>query len=104
MIIPNIQSGLSLHRVPVPVFNAALVIYSGLLIQAHADDHHWLFSLGNSEIRRDLLYQAVDSLMALDYGNMRAEKCAQYILRLDRVLDSPCKYPSRNLPMSFPFF
>ena len=70
------------------VFNAALIIYSGLLIRAYADDQRWLFSLGTSEIRRDLLHQAADSLMSLDNGNTRAEKCAQYILRLDRVLDS----------------
>ncbi|SPO05404.1 uncharacterized protein DNG_08091 [Cephalotrichum gorgonifer] len=70
------------------VFNAALVIYSGLLIQSYTEDHGWPFSLSNSEIQRNLLYQAVDSLMSLDNGNTRAEKCAQYILRLDRVLDS----------------
>ena len=74
-----------------PVFNAALVVYSGLLIGAYAESHHWLFSLGTPEIRRELLYQAVDSLMSLDNGNTRAEQCAQYILRLDRVLDSPCE-------------
>lgn len=73
------------------VFNAALVIYSGLLIQAYADGQRWLFSLGSAEVRRELLYQAVDSLMSLDNGNTRAEKCAQYIRRLDRVLDSPCE-------------
>lgn len=64
------------------------------MIRSYADDHRWLFSLGDSEIRRDLLYQAVDSLMSLDNGNMRAEKCAQYILRLDRVFDSPCEQRS----------
>jgi hypothetical protein len=81
------------------VFNAALVIYSGLLIRDYADDRHWTFLPGDSEIGRHLLYRAVDSLMALDMGNTRAEQCAQYILRLDRVLDSPCKY--HPFPPSF---
>ncbi|PKS08059.1 hypothetical protein jhhlp_006671 [Lomentospora prolificans] len=71
-----------------PAFNAALVIYSGLLIKAYADSQDDVFSLGNINIDRRLLLQAVETLATLDNGNVRAEKCARYIMKLDRVLDA----------------
>ena len=73
-----------------PAFNAALVIYSGLLIKAYADSQDDVFSLGNINIDRRLLLQAVETLATLDNGNVRAEKCARYIMKLDRVLDALC--------------
>ncbi|CAI4213867.1 unnamed protein product [Parascedosporium putredinis] len=73
-------------------FNAALVIYSVLLIKAYTDAQDDGLALGNIEIRRGLLLQAVESLATLDIGNLRAEKCARYILKLERALEALSKF------------
>lgn len=69
-----------------PAFNAALVLYSGLLIQAYANTHEGLLSLGDVSIKRELLRQAIQCLMSLDKDNPMTEKCARYTSKLDQVL------------------
>ncbi|TLS29315.1 hypothetical protein PpBr36_00003 [Pyricularia pennisetigena] len=71
-------------------FNAALVIYSAILIQndpvvnTAADT----FDFRGMDIRRDLLSQAAESLLLLDRGNRMTEKCAKYTYALMHILDS----------------
>ena len=81
----------------VPAFNAALVLYAGLLIQAYAKAHEGVFSLGDISIRRELLPQAIQCLMSLDKDNPMTEKCARYTSKLDQVLsvlgEPPCFFP-----------
>ncbi|TLD23143.1 hypothetical protein PspLS_07105 [Pyricularia sp. CBS 133598] len=77
-------------------FNAALVIYSAMLIEndpilSTAADALDLRGMG---IRRDLLLQAAESLLLLDRGNRMTEKCAKYTYALMHILDS--RYPTKG--------
>lgn len=88
----------------VPAFNAALVLYAGLLIQAYAKAHEGIFSLGDISIRRELLPQAIQCLMSLDKDNPMTEKCARYTSKLDQVLSvlgelSMHPFPSNSVLM-----
>ena len=67
-------------------FNAALVLYAGLLIQTYAKAHERVLSLGDVIVRRELLVRAIQCLMSLDKNNPMTEKCARYTSKLDRVL------------------
>lgn len=84
-------------------FNAALVIYSAILVQNDPMVNTAVDSLDfrGMDIRRDLLSQAAESLLLLDRGNRMTEKCAKYTYALMHILDSQCKPKSSN---SFFFF
>ncbi|KAH8838744.1 hypothetical protein MCOR27_011348 [Pyricularia oryzae] len=74
-------------------FNAALVIYSAILVQNDPMVNTAVDSLDfrGMDIRRDLLSQAAESLLLLDRGNRMTEKCAKYTYALMHILDS--QYP-----------
>ena len=69
-------------------FNAALVIYSALLIQTYVNSYGGLLSLGDITVPRELLRLAIQCLMDLDKGNPITEKCARYTSKLDHVLSA----------------
>ncbi|KAI6356234.1 hypothetical protein MCOR25_007924 [Pyricularia grisea] len=77
-------------------FNAALVIYSAILIQndpivnTSADT----LDFRGMDIRRELLSQAAEALLLLDRGNRMTEKCAKYTYALMHILDS--QYPTEG--------
>ena len=85
----------------VPAFNAALVLYAGLLIQAYAKTHEGIFSLGDISIRRELLPQAIQCLMSLDRDNPMTEKCARYTSKLEQVLSVLGEPPLPFSPSNF---
>lgn len=78
-------------------FNAALVLYAGLLIQAYANANEGILSLGDVVVRRELFARAIQCLMSLDKNNPMTEKCARYTSKLDRVLTALGKPPPKNM-------
>ncbi|KIW01420.1 hypothetical protein, variant [Verruconis gallopava] len=69
-------------------FNAALVIFSALLIKhISARSSARPIPYPPSELSKSFLRQAVDTLMALDNDNRMVEKCARYISKLYNILE-----------------
>lgn len=78
------------------------MLYSGFLIKLYSECHPDTISLGDIEFNRSHLHQAIECLTSLDDGNVMADKCARYTMKLDRVLDVIRKFrlywPSFNTP------
>jgi hypothetical protein len=69
----------------ITVFNAALVIFSGLLIQKTCGANA-SFS-ATLDVSRSTLDDAAAALQLLDVGNRMAEKCGKYVEQLGRLVD-----------------
>jgi hypothetical protein len=76
----------------IAAFNAALVIYSALLIehQTKLQDQPIVFE--TNDLRVDHLQQAIECISLLFKGNRMTEKCVQYISHLAQLLSVICKY------------
>jgi hypothetical protein len=72
----------------VVVFNAALVLYSALLVQGEVNKHDKHFSIDRLAAHRPLLLRAIECLIKLDKGNSVTQKCAEYLSTLVRILES----------------
>lgn len=77
----------------IPVFNAALVIFSGLLVQLEGHEGQDKFRREYQAERRSALLRAVECLKRLDKGNGVAQKCAEYLSALIHILETLCKQP-----------
>jgi Fungal specific transcription factor domain/Fungal Zn(2)-Cys(6) binuclear cluster domain len=82
---------------PVIVFNAALVIFSGLLIQKGCDGN--LSFSAALEVSRTTLDNAAAALQRLDVGNRMAEKCSKYVEQLGRLVDLIGSFSHRHCPL-----
>lgn len=78
-------------------FNAALVLYSSLLIYHDAEYRGMPFAPGDIDTRREHIQKAIECLHQLDRGNRMADKCAEYTARLARILDSLCELRSSSI-------
>lgn len=69
----------------VTAFNAALVIFSGLLLQKVSDGDP-SFSAA-MDVSRKTLDRAAVAVRYTDVGNRMAEKCSKYVEQLGRLVD-----------------
>jgi hypothetical protein len=88
----------------VTVFNAALVLYSALLVQGEVNKHDRHFSIDRLAEHRPLLLRAIECLIKLDKGNSVTQKCAEYLSTLVKILESlrerkPSKHASTAVRM-----
>ena len=74
-------------------FNAALVIFSSLLICLSEKSYSVQFPFLNLEVYMKDLQRAVESILLLDIGNRMVETCAKYVSRLIQILEELRKWP-----------
>ncbi|KAF2496525.1 hypothetical protein BU16DRAFT_607099 [Lophium mytilinum] len=83
-------------------FNAALVIFSTLLVQHQASIYNHSLALEDIGLSMDSLHQAIECLKLLFKGNRMTEKCVRYTTSLAHMLslillDRPAGAPELSL-------